>query len=58
MSVFNNPSGNLLSSFLELQMTDSLYVKTFIYDNPVLSTFSSIFLLSISSAYMIYIAER
>ncbi len=39
-------------------MTDSLYVKTFIYDNPVLSTFSSIFLLSISSAYMIYIAER
>jgi hypothetical protein len=58
MSVFNNPSGKLLSSFLELQMTDSLYVKTFIYDNPVLSTFSSIFLLSISSAYMIYIAER
>ena len=58
MSVFNNSSGKLLGSFLDLNMTEILYVKTYVYDNPIISTISSIFLLSISSAYMIYISER
>ena len=58
LSLFNNSSGKLLGSFLGLNMNEIFYVKTYIYDNPVFSTFSSISLLSLSSAYMIYIVER
>ena len=58
MSIFNTSSRKLLGSFLDLNMTEILYVKTYIYDNPIASTIFSISLLAFCSAYMIYISER